>query len=76
MDGRGERVSKEADTANKIPTAAKIGIVGGKDSGSVQERSRSRRWKRMRGGTAMGAGGGSGPVGTREKSNPAKGVGN
>ena len=29
-NGRGGRVSKEADTASRIPTAAKTGIVGGK----------------------------------------------
>jgi hypothetical protein len=30
VDGRGERVSKEADTPSRIPTAAKIGIAEGK----------------------------------------------
>jgi hypothetical protein len=74
VDGRGERVSKEADTPSRIPTAAKFGIAGGKDSiGSVQE-GRGTRWcERMRGGTAMGTGGGSGPVWTRGKSIPARG---
>ena len=76
VDGRGETVSKEADTASRIPKAAKIGIAKRKDSiGSVQKRCRTRSCRRLRGGTAMGTGGGSGLVGTRGKVIQRRGFG-